>query len=261
MTNEIGQKTLQKTFYDERFSDIKRGLIKLEGPTLMYDSNLMKKITTNACLSKNSIVLEVCAGQSTDALIISDRVGMLICTDISFNALQTGQRLSRILDKRNINFISCDAEHLPFRDQIFDFTFCKDALHHVSNPTKVVSEMGRCSKTMKDITVIEANAFNPQMILIGLIYYSIDKGVFKNTKSNLIKIFKESHLINIKIEYAEFLPRHILFYVKSSLNIFSRYQKFMSIINVINKIEKRIESLNYFKKFANYIIIYGIKKN
>ena len=167
---KIGQKSRQKDFYNKRFSDIQRGLAKLRDPTLLYDLNLVKKILTEAHLSKKSIALEVCAGQSTDAIVISDYVGMVISTDISFQALQTAQELSQLMNKDNISFVVCDAEHLPFHNDIFDFAFCKDALHHVSSPTKVLSEMRRCSKNLKKITVIEANAHNPQMILIGLLY-------------------------------------------------------------------------------------------
>ena len=143
---KISQKSRQKDFYNKRFSDIQRGLAKLREPTLLYDLNVVKKILTEAHLSKNSIVLEVCAGQSTDAIVISDDVDMVISTDISFQALQTAQELSQLMNKDNISFVVCDAEHLPFHDDIFDFAFCKDALHHVLNPTKVLSEMRRCYK-------------------------------------------------------------------------------------------------------------------
>jgi ubiquinone/menaquinone biosynthesis C-methylase UbiE len=257
---KISQKSRQKDFYDKRFSDTQRGLVKLREPTLLYDLNLVKKILAEAHLSKNSIVLEVCAGQSTDAILISDYVGTVISTDISFQALQTAQELSQLRNKDNISFVVCDAEHLPFHDDIFDFAFCKDALHHVLNPTKVLSEMRRCSKNLKKITVIEANPYNPQMILIGLLYYSIDKGVFKNTKKNLTQMFRDSLLSDIKVEYSEFLPRHILFYVRSPLlKIIFKYPCLMNIIKFINKVEKRVSKLRCINKFANFIIISGMK--
>ncbi|KAF5415652.1 MAG: Ubiquinone/menaquinone biosynthesis C-methyltransferase UbiE [Candidatus Methanogaster sp.] len=256
----VGQKSRQKDFYDERFSDIKRGLMKLREPTLLYDLNLAKKILAEAHISKNSIVLEVCAGQSTDAILISDYAGVVISTDISFQALQTAQELAQLRNKDNISFVVCDAEHLPFHDDIFDFAFCKDALHHVLNPTKVLSEMKGCSKNLKRVTVIEANAYNPQMILIGLLYYSIDKGVFRNTKKNLTQMFQDSSLSDIKVEYSEFLPRHILFYVRSPLlKVIFKYPYLMNVIKFINKIEKRVELLCCINKFTNFIIISGVK--
>lgn len=257
---KIGQKSRQKDYYNKRFSDIQRGLAKLREPTLFYDLNIVKKILTEVHLSKNSIVLEVCAGQSTDAILISDYAGMVISTDISFQALQTAHELSQLRNKDNISFVVCDAEHLPFHDDIFDFAFCKDALHHVLNPTKVLSEMRRCSKNLKNVTVIEANAYNPQMILIGLLYYSIDKGVFRNTKKNLTQMFRDSLLSDIKVEYSEFLPRHILFYVRSPLlKILFKYSCLMNAIRSINKVEKTVERLCYINKFANFIIISGMK--
>lgn len=258
---KISQKSRQKDYYNKRFSDIQRGLVKLRDPTLLYDLNVIKKILAEARLSKNSIVLEVCAGQSTDAILISDEVDMVISTDISFHALQTAQELSELMNKDNISFVACDAEHLPFHDDIFDFGFCKDALHHVLNPTKVLSEIRRCSKNLKKITVIEANAYNPQMILIGLLYYSIDKGVFRNTRKNLTQMFRDSSLSDIQVEYSEFLPRHILFYVRSPLlKVLFKYPNIINVITFINKVEKKVERLRYINKFANFIIISGTKK-
>ncbi len=255
---KISQKSRQKDFYNERFSDIQRGIVRLRDPTLLYDLNLVKKILKRADISNKSIVLEVCAGQSTEAILVSDYVGKVISTDISIQALQTAKELSKRMNKTNIYFVVCDAEHLPFHEDIFDFAFCKDALHHVLNPTKVVSEMRMCSKNLKKITVIEANAYNPQMILIGLLYYSIDKGVFKNNKKYLSRIFQKSLLYDIKVEYSEFIPRHILFYVRSQLlKILFKYPDLMNAIRYINKIEQRMESLCYVNKVANFIIISG----
>ena len=65
--------------------------------------------------------------------------------------------------------------------------------------------------------MIEANAYSPQMILIGLLYFSVDKGVFKNSKKNLIKMFHDSLFYDINVEHSEFMPRHILFHVRSPL--------------------------------------------
>ena len=183
--NIVREKNKQKEFYNQRFSDIKRGMARLAEPTLSYELNLMKKITEGLQLSDAPCVLEVCAGQGTDAILISDYVGRVISTDISISALQTARYLADFSNKDNISFVVCDAEHLPFRDNFFDAAFCKDALHHVLNPRRTLSEMVRCSKNLSRITVIEANAFNPQMILIGIMYYSIDKGVFNNTKKKL----------------------------------------------------------------------------
>src|SRR4030067_1249065 len=96
---KISQKSRQKDFYNERFSDIQRGLVRLRDPTLLYDLNLVKKLLKGADVSKKSIVLEVCAGQSTEAILVSDYVGMVISTDISIQALQTAKELSRRMNK------------------------------------------------------------------------------------------------------------------------------------------------------------------
>lgn len=62
---KIRPKQRQKDFFDTRFSDIEHGLVKLKELTFLYDLNLVKRILVDANIS---IMVEVCAGQSTDAI-------------------------------------------------------------------------------------------------------------------------------------------------------------------------------------------------
>lgn len=255
-------KQMQKKFYDTRFSVLKRGVTKLQcPPILFYDTKLIKIMLKTSKTTSIANMLEVGCGQGTDAILISKHAGNVVAIDVSINALRVAKRLSYIDDCfRKMSFVVADAEYLPFRDGVFDVVFCKDLLHHVPDSVHVLSEMRRVTKIAGKVAAIEANACNPQMILIGLVYFPVDKGVFKNTKAALIQIFEKAGLSNVHAEKTEFLPRHLLFEYRSPLcsPVISKSKTILTILNVI---EERMQSLSLVRNLSNYIIIHSLKKH
>jgi SAM-dependent methyltransferase len=162
-------------------------------------------------------------------------------------------------DSEKVSFIVGDAEHLPLRNDIFDIVFCKDLLHHVSNSVYAALEMRRVAKKNGNVVALEANGFNPQMILIGLIYFSVDKGVFKNTKARLIAIFTGAGLASVSAVETEFLPRHVLFEYRSPLSRLS-VSNLKFILRIMYKMENNLQNSSIIKRFANYIIVQGVKE-
>jgi len=63
----------------------------------------------------------------------------VIGTDISH------VRIKRANVKRSINenFLICDAEHLPFQDEAFDFILCSEVLEHLPQPDNSLHEINR----------------------------------------------------------------------------------------------------------------------
>jgi arsenite methyltransferase len=252
----------QKEFYDSRFSSTKRGLTKLTCPPIhFYDGRLIK--TTFEALkmpTRVNYLVEIGCGQGTDAILLSDYADNLIAIDISVKATKVAKELSRTCGHcDNLSFIVADSENLPFNDGEFDVVFCKDVLHHLSDSLVSLVEARRITKQEGKVVAIEANALNPQMVLIGLIYYQIDKGVFKNTKSNLINVFEKAGFLEIEAKETEFLPRHMLFEYRSPLCLPVVSQtKFL--LRILSRTENLMQDLYPFRNFSNYIIIYGVNR-
>jgi SAM-dependent methyltransferase len=206
-------------------------------------------------------ILEVGAGQGTDAVLLSQNNGHVVAIDISLNALKTaGILAARVKNGSGIvSLVRADAENLPFKENSFDFVFCKDVLHHVTDPIGTVSEMKRVAALNTNLVALEANACNPQMILIGLIYYTIDKGVFRNTSSKLINFFVDAGLSNVRIKEAECLPRHMLFEYRSPIRRFFQTSG-SPLFLLLQKVELNWQRHKTLLLFSNYLIVFGTKK-
>lgn len=73
-----------------------------------------------------------------------------LATDISMNLLEQAKQNDYIKEYQYAN-----AEKLPFKDNQFDFAFCKESYHHFPRPMIALYEMLRISK--KGIILIEPN--------------------------------------------------------------------------------------------------------
>ena len=78
-----------------------------------------------ASLRTSSVHLELGAGtQPFSVLVPSD--SRAVCIDVSFESLRLAKRRSPQLD-----YVCCDAGHLPFRDAVFDGVIGSAILHHL----------------------------------------------------------------------------------------------------------------------------------
>jgi ubiquinone/menaquinone biosynthesis C-methylase UbiE len=257
----LNSKFRQKRFYDRRYESLQRASNKQSSlPSVFYDRRLIEMVFKAAKNRFVDSVLDVGTGQGTDAVLLSKNAHNVVAIDISSHALITANTLSRTKSEgKNISFIVGDAEHLPLREDTFDLVYCKDLLHHVCDSLLAVSEMRRVAKTGGSVAAIEANAYNPQMIAIGLVYFSVDRGVFGNTKENLADLFFKSGLLDVSIAETEFLPRHVLFEYRSPiakiLNVNS-----VTFLKILEKIERWWQRRVVLLRFSNYLIVTGIKK-
>lgn len=249
-------------FYDNRYSVLSRALNRLSNaPMLFYDKQLIRLIMESQSQKKVSIVLDVGTGQGIDAILLSENCDDVVAVDISKKALLTAKLLSQLNKAQdNISLIQSDAEHLPFKDEIFDVVYCKDVLHHVLNAVHSIHEMKRVAREKANIIAVEANALNPQMIVIGLIYYSVDNGVFKNTGSRLANIFLNGGLCNVQVTGRECLPRHVFFEYRSPITKFLDSHDSL-ILKLLTSLEATWQKHAFLSKFSNYLIVSGFKQS
>lgn len=93
----------------------------------------------------SSPFLEIGAGSVQRTIALSNHFALDgVATDISPNSLRDATYTLCLLGYETIPFrICCDAHHLPFLADTFNFLFCYQTLHHFENPIPVVIECYR----------------------------------------------------------------------------------------------------------------------
>lgn len=77
----------------------------------------------------------------TSAIYINSKNGKALATDIDIKLLEVAKQNNMLNDIAYAN-----AEKLPFSDEQFDYSYCKQAYHHFPRPILAVYEMLRVSK-------------------------------------------------------------------------------------------------------------------
>lgn len=108
-----------------------------------------------------------------------------VTCDLFFNAEFEG---GPIWAQEQKNFIICDAQHLPFRDQAFEESNCSHVLEHLEDPRLGFRELKRVSGR----GIIEAPSLLYENILFGYPYhywcFMKKKGKVYFSKSKKLKV-------------------------------------------------------------------------
>jgi len=107
---------------------------------------------------------------------------------------------------KNSGFQVADAEHLPFKDKIFDVVAAITALEFVSDPVKVVSEMVRCVKQPGGALIFgvlnRLSAYNRSKQRKGTTMYASAKLFAPGELRDLLRPFG-----TLTVQIAGFVPR------------------------------------------------------
>lgn len=197
-------------------------LYKLTDPFLhFYQGNVWLTIGDGRC--------------GTDAHYILKNGGQVIASNIEEGTLKSALQMKYIKKYRVEN-----AEDLSMKDNSYDFTFCKEALHHLPRPYIGIYEMFRVSK--KGIVLIEPNdIFHNHSVTQEIFWklkrtikqiFGLNESIPYETVGNYI--FRVSHeeieKIAIALDYKYFISKGIndiyepgLEYIKRT-NVFKFFQ-------------------------------------
>jgi len=151
--------------FQERYDPgelLKRPEILAQLRVIIYRSLAGYKIPLHA-------VLDAGAGTFFYHEILEDRFEQVFGLDCSKSMLSSGG--DAIFAKAENRTVLCcgEVEHLPFPDNFFDCVFGMDVIHHLENPTPVLSEAHRVLAPGGIFLGIEPNMQNPGMFLAHLL--------------------------------------------------------------------------------------------
>ena len=111
-------------------------------------------------------ILNLGCGEGYDNVVFGGEGNVVVGVDITFFSERWGG-----LRSRRSHFVNADGRWLPFVNEVFDYVFLKDVLHHVENHGDLLREVSRVAKGDATVCILEANRYNPvgylHMTLLG----------------------------------------------------------------------------------------------
>ena len=96
----------------------------------------------------NKLVLDVGCGDGWYSSLLVELGFQVIGLDVSSSSLPRGKRRLR-----NAEFVSADANHLPFRPEIFDLVVAAQFLEHIEQPNRIVAILSESIKPIGRLMV------------------------------------------------------------------------------------------------------------
>jgi|GEM_PF-511573 len=182
-----------------------------------YNYRILSKLGIEQ--KENYLILDIGCGKGNLGQILSEKsrvIGIDIEKNDNWNKIKNN----------NLDFLIADAANLPFRNNIYNIVFEKDALHHVSHYHEALKEMSRVTKKMGDIVLIEPNRYH----LLNYIHLTLFKGHehFSRIKfGNLVcDCFRNFKIISFE---AHVYPLENIFL----LNIIRKFENLLEIIPIV----------------------------
>lgn len=133
------KKTLAETQFGPNAAKYRHSAVHAKGSSL-------KLLVELARPKPEDVVLDIATGAGHTAAAFAPHVAKVIASDITEEMLAEAQGLAADKGLSNVETRRADAEHLPFKDQIFDIVTCRIAPHHFRRPEKFVAEVHRVLK-------------------------------------------------------------------------------------------------------------------
>jgi ubiquinone/menaquinone biosynthesis C-methylase UbiE len=102
------------------------------------------------------VVLDVACGPGILACAFAQQARHVTGIDITPAMLERAANLQRELSLDNVEWKSCDVNHLPFDDGSFSMLITRYAFHHFEQPDTVLAEMVRVCAPGGKVVVIDA---------------------------------------------------------------------------------------------------------
>lgn len=139
-----------------------------------WQRSYVRKFLDNfGCNISDKIIVDSGTGSGYMAIELAKLGATVIACDLTFNNLVKLKQIAEELNIKNINFICCKAEKLPFRNRFADFFILNAVLEHLAEEKKTIDEISRICKNVAGLMITAPLKFrylNPLFIPINYLY-------------------------------------------------------------------------------------------
>lgn len=139
---------------------------KEEGFGKVHPFGKASRIVTFVAPLKGKVGLDIGCGEGFETRKLSSAGSIMIGCDVDPRLLRIAKNRSRKTPKQ-LSFIQCDAEYLPFQNAAFDFIIAFDVLEHVPHPRSMLRESSRTLEEGGMLVLAVPNGWGPNEVLWG----------------------------------------------------------------------------------------------
>lgn len=243
-------------------------------PFAFYSGDLLdgaKKFLGNVAGKK---ILEIGCGNGELSIWLAKNNADAYGLDISDESIAIAEK--RIVANnltRNIHFVACPAEHVPYENDFFDIVFINVSLHHLDIDV-ALKELRRVLKPKGKLVAIEPLAFsNTIQNLRASKFFTRLYPIRQETVTERILLMSDLQHIKTLYENTTYVPYRIfspfIFKVKPLFNFLARRcyptvrdfeQQKQKLIRALQRNdEKLLRHLPFLKTFSRYVVIHATK--
>ena len=102
-------------------------------------------------IGDHALVLDVGCGTGLLFRYVANTAQSIVGLDISRKTLEEAEKRAKTLG--NIHLLLADADHMPFKEKVFNYTFAITLLQNIPNPHKTLKEIMRVTSQEASIIV------------------------------------------------------------------------------------------------------------
>jgi ubiquinone/menaquinone biosynthesis C-methylase UbiE len=147
------------------------------------------------CFRQGDAIIDAgCGPGYTVNFLLTTTEAQVFGVDICKPVLVEAKRNARKIGKADrAEYVVCDAQNLPFRNDQFDGIVCCEVLEHLHNPSKAINEFARIAKA-KGVAVLRSPIRNPVKAVFRVFHNrSIPYGFDSQTTQGVTYIFPHRH--------------------------------------------------------------------
>lgn len=198
---------------------------------------------------KNKLILDCGSGSGYLTIELAKRGAFVISCDLTLmNLVKLKETAKQLGLEKNISFVCCSAEDLPFKDNIFDYFISNAVIEHLPREVEAIQEIDRVTKKNGGLMVtvpLSYKYLNPILLPVNYIH---DQRIGHLRRYNYEILVSKFNKFNLKNTY---YTGHTVKVVKVLINMLVKKELF-SATNIENE-----DSNNSNKKyFASNIICF-----